>query len=115
MANDSKMLALISILSTLVIPIVVPLIIIFMKKDDAYAVFYSKQVIVLEVVATIVMIIVAVLGTILTIVTLGIGALIMLPLMGIIGLAALILYVICILNALSGTQKALPIIGGIWK
>jgi len=115
MANDSKMLALISVLSTLVIPIVVPLLIIFMKKDDAYAVFYSKQVIVLEVISVVVMVLITVLGTILTIVTMGLGALLMFPLMLLVGLVALIMYVLCILNALSGTQKALPLIGGIWK
>jgi uncharacterized membrane protein len=115
MANDSKMMALLSVLSTLVIPLIVPLIFVFMKKDDDYVVFYSKQIIVLEIVSAVLMIVITVLGTILTVVTMGIGALIMLPLMMIVGLVALIMYVLCILNALSGEKKALPLIGGLWK
>jgi len=105
MANDSKMLALISVLSTLVIPLVVPLVIVFAKKDDAYAVYYSKQVIVLEVLAFVGMII----SALLMIVLIG---LILLP---IVGLASLILYVLLIINTLSGTQKPLPLIGNLWK
>lgn len=105
MAKDVNMLALISVLSTILIPLVVPLVIIFAKKDDKYAVYYSKQVVVLSLVSFIAMIISAVLMIVL------IGFL----LLPIIGLATLILYVLLIINVLSGEQKPLPVIGNLWK
>ncbi|MFA5931009.1 MAG: DUF4870 domain-containing protein [archaeon] len=105
MAQDSKMMALISVLSTLLIPLVVPLIFVFVKKDDDYVTFYSKQIIVLEIAAFVGMFISAILMIVL------IGFL----LIPIVGLGSLILYVLCIINALSGTKKPLPLIGGIWK
>ena len=105
MAENSKMMALISVLSTLVIPLLVPLIFVFVKKDDDYVTFYSKQVIVLEIVAIVGMII----SMVLMLVLIG------LLLMPIVGLGSLILYVLCIINALSGEKKPLPLIGGIWK
>ncbi len=105
MAKDMNMLALISVLSTIIIPLVVPLIIIFAKKDDKYAVYYSKQVVVLEVVAFVGMLI----SAILMIVLIG---LILLP---IVGLATLALYILLIINVISGEQKPLPLIGNLWK
>lgn len=105
MGKDINMLALISVLSTILIPLVVPLVIIFAKKDDKYAVYYSKQVVVLSIVAAVAMIISMVLMFVL------IGFL----LMPIVGLATLILYVLLIINVLSGEQKPLPLIGNIWK
>ena len=105
MAKETNMLALVSVLSTLVIPLVVPLVIIFAKKDDAYAVFYSKQVIVLEVVALVAMIV----SAMLIIVLVG------LLLMPLVGLASLVLYVLLLLNVLSGEKKPLPLIGNLWK
>lgn len=105
MAKDINMLALISVLSTLVIPIIVPLVIIFAKKDDAYAVYYSKQVVVLQIAALIAMMVSMVL------VFLLIGIL----LVPLVGLASLILYVLCIINVLSGEMKPLPLIGKLWK
>lgn len=105
MGKDVNMLALISVLSTILIPLIVPLVIILAKNDDKYAVYYSKQVVVLEVVAFIAMLI----SGVLMIVLIGF---ILLP---IVGLAALILYIMCIINVLSGEMKPLPLIGNLWK
>lgn len=105
MAKNVNMLALLSVLSTLIIPIVVPLVVVFAKKDDKEAVFFSKQVLVLTVFAFIGMLI----STILMIVLIG---LILLP---IVALATLVLYVILLINIIKGEMKPLPLIGKIWK
>lgn len=105
MAKNVNMLALLSVLSTLIIPIVVPLVVVFAKKDDKEAVFFSKQVLVLTVFAFIGMLI----STILIIVLIG---LILLP---IVALATLVLYVILLINIIKGEMKPLPLIGKIWK
>lgn len=105
MAKNVNMLALLSVLSTLIIPIVVPLVVVFAKKDDKEAVFFSKQVLVLTVFAFIGMLI----STILMIVLIG---LILLP---IVALATLVLYVILLININKGEMKPLPLIGKIWK
>ncbi len=105
MAKDVNILALVSVLSTLLIPLIVPLVIVLAKKDDAYAVYYSKQVIVLEIAAFIAVII----SAILTIVLIG---LILLPL---VLLASLVLYILLIINIIRGEKKPLPIIGNLWK
>jgi uncharacterized protein len=105
MAKDINVLALVSVLSTLLIPLVVPLIIVFAKKDDKEAVFFSKQVIVLSIASLIGVII----SMVLIIVLIGI---ILLPL---VGLATLVMYIILLINVIKGETKPLPIIGNIWK
>lgn len=105
MAKNVNMLALLSVLSTLIIPVVVPLVVVFAKKDDKEAVFFSKQVLLLTVFAFVGMLI----SAILMIVLIGI---ILLP---IVGLATLAGYIILLINIVKGEMKPLPLIGNVWK
>ena len=100
MADDSKTFAFLAIFLGLV-GFIIALV---TKKDDKYVMFYAKQSLALIIVAVGLYII----GFVLSIVTLGIGFFFLFP---IIWLIIAVLWFIGWLNALSGQEKYIPVIG----
>lgn len=81
------------------------------KKDNKYVMHYAKQSLVLFIAYMIIYVGFLVLGGIFTLVTLGLGAVIVAPLAMLIGLVFFVLWIISWLNALSGEEKELPLVG----
>ena len=97
--NDSQLFALIGA----VLPIIGFVIAYLVAKNDSYAMFHSKQGLILG--------IVSIVGSVI----LGIIPIIGWILLPIFSLVILILWIIGIINSLSGKQKELPIIGSLAK
>lgn len=95
MADNSKLMAAVCFF----LNIIGFVIAILAFKDDKYVMYYAKQGLVLGVAVFIIQMILMI----------TIVGILLLP---IVYLATLILVVMGLLNAMSGTQKALPVIGG---
>lgn len=99
MENGNKFLAAISYIWILCI------VTIFCAKDDAFARYHANQGLVLFIVDTLA----GIVGSILEFVLGDIGGIIS----GALGIVIFVLFIIGIVNALTGKMKPLPIIGGI--
>ena len=110
-SGDSNLMAAACYVTQIIIPIVVPLILFFIKKDDKLVRFHALQSMLFTVVMLVVFFVLTILGTILAIVTLGIGAILMVLGFPVLGLAVLVYMLYVTYKAYKGEYYKIPMIG----
>ena len=110
-SGDSNLMAAACYISQIIIPIVVPLILFFMKKDDKLVRFHALQSMLFTVVMLVVFLVLFILGTIIGIVTLGIGFILMALGFPLIGLAVFVYMLYVTYKAYKGEYYKIPMIG----
>ena len=117
-SQDSKIIAAMAYFLQLFIWFLAPLIIIFLKKDDKYVLYHSKQALVYVVIETVFLLVGFGILTIISLLILvnplfAIISLIGWAIYAIIAILFMVFWVIGIINCFSGTTKPLPFIGWI--
>ena len=110
-SGDSNLMAAACYVTQIIIPIVVPLILFFIKKDDRLVRFHALQSMLFTAVMFVIVFVLSILGTIIGIVTLGIGFILMALGFPLIGLAVLVYMLYVTYKAYKGEYYKIPMIG----